>query len=252
LLGVLSNVASVFLIGFLIDRYRQPHLILSVGEQDKHDSQTWLRVRVMNGKMPTWLAFWTRDVAANCHVTVTFKEGEHKRFSMPGRWIDSSFPDIGVIEISEVRNLLSKIVPAVVLPEQDTDVERRQGFVSRVTPDNIVQQSLLYFAEMLQRDAETREPTAITVKDPHFAVEQTTSIYPGDSALVDIATRRREWDFAYGWNSRAYYGLVEEYKLPLEKNYIVEVRVETLGKEFKRCFKLTCGRPYEVFHLEEI
>ncbi len=249
LVGVITNVFSLFLIGFLIEKYKQPYLTFAVGSGDRvtHHDQIWLTVRVTNKKMPRLLGFWTREVAADCHVEVVFREGDHTRFSMPGRWVNTGFPDVGEISISQIKALLSRITPNLILSNEEARSIRQEKAVQRISSGEILAGATKWLADEL---SEAAQPSSIRIENPHFVVEQTISIYPGGYAEVDIATRRHEWDFVYAWNSEAYSGLIDKYKLPVEKNYIIDVRVTTLGKTFTGTFKLTCGEPFEVFRLE--
>jgi hypothetical protein len=90
-------------------------------------------------------------------------------------------------------------------------------------------------------------PAAVFVPDP------ICNVYPGESAILDVAIRADDDTDAYGWNNEAYFSR------PLGRNenwrlrpgiHLVRVIVTSSGQEHVQCFRLVNQAPSrDAFHL---
>lgn len=111
----------------------------------------------------------------------------------------------------------------------------------------------------------TPEPIALRGKvgdqdlilfDPVRAnTDSRVDIYAGDKTLLDIASRFDNDDEAYGWSNDSYFSeplwKAQQWKLPKEKRYLVEVNIISSNTESTALFRIINDVPVRDFRLEE-
>jgi hypothetical protein len=202
-------------IAILIEYVRRPSLDLEINPP--HD-QTYapgtqpatyirsLRIKIVNRKLPFWARWTLRSPALQCRAAITFhsSDGEHDIFgkAMEGRWSDSPEPAVMVFRPPDsVQTRSVQPIPTARTtgtPGIASTLTRTSGIAatsgSKEHEDiGIVPTGLFHRAGVLV----PQEPRA--------------AVYPGESALLDVAIRVDEDENCYGWSDESY---VSVYRRP--------------------------------------
>ena len=149
-----------------------------------------LRIKFVNRRLPFWARWTLRSPALQCRAAITFHsaDGEHNIFgkAMEGRWSDSPEPAV----IFRPSSPPTPTARTVGTPGITSTLTRSSGIAMTSRSEehddiSIVQTGLFHRAGFLV----PQEPRA--------------AVYPGESALLDVAVRVDEDESCYGWNDES-------------------------------------------------